>query len=424
MTAPQPPGDTTWLNSAMTPWRIESQAAHSHADHPCALADSPRGPRREVLGAAVPEGIAQPDVEPSRLDGAAPADSSPERSGASLAAGPGSVACAELSSSLDARRPSPEFQPSSVVRPRRSCPESGWRSAAYVLTGGLWNPGISVVEATRRELTSRVRTQLSGWHSITVSSMKGGVGKTTVTAGLGLTLAEHRGDRIVALDANPDAGTLADRLTGHVGITIRDLIDNLDTVSSWTDMAHYTSLAGRLQVLASEQDPAMSEAFSRTEYEAVVAVLARFYNIILTDSGTGVVHSAMGGALDGTHTLVLAGAPNLDGASRASKTLDWLEAHGYGDLVRRAIVALAFDRCSPYVDAEAIRAHFAARCRAVVDIPPDPHLAIGGQIELSDLRPRTRDAFLELAAHVAEQFSWAPSSPATDYVSTKRGQRS
>jgi MinD-like ATPase involved in chromosome partitioning or flagellar assembly len=319
--------------------------------------------------------------------------------------------------------PSPAFQPSSVVRPRRSRPDTGWRSAVYALTGGLWNPGISAKEATRRELSARVRTHLPGWHSITVSSMKGGVGKTTITAVLGLTLAEHRGDRIVALDANPDAGTLADRLTGHVGITLRDLIDNLDTITSWTDIAHYTSLAGRLQVLASEQDPAMSEAFSREEYQAVVTVLARFYNIILTDSGTGVVHSAMGGALDGTHTLVLAGAPNLDGASRASKTLDWLEAHGYGDLARRAIVVLTFDRCSPFVDPAAIRAHFAARCRAVIDIPPDPHLAIGGLIDLSELRPGTRDAFLELAALAAEQFSWQPTAPAAQHVSTERRQR-
>src|SRR5207302_10601687 len=126
---------------------------------------------------------------------------------------------------------------------------------------------------------------LAGWHSMTGSSMKGGVGKTTIAAGLGLTLAEHRGDRIVALDANPDAGTLADRLTGHCGITVRELIDNIDSVRSWTDMAHYTSLAGRLQVLASEQDPAMSEAFSREEYRAVCALLAKFYNVIITDSG-------------------------------------------------------------------------------------------------------------------------------------------
>jgi MinD-like ATPase involved in chromosome partitioning or flagellar assembly len=265
------------------------------------------------------------------------------------------------------------------------------------------------VEAERRGLVGRVRTHLAGWHTVTVSSMKGGIGKTTVSAGLGLTLAECRGDRVVVLDANPDAGTLADRLTGHCGVTVRELINNLDTIRSWTDMAHYTSLAGRLQVLASEQDPAMSEAFSREEYEAVREVLTRFYNVIITDSGTGLVHSAMGGALDGSRTLVIAAAPTVDGASRAFKTLEWLVAHGYRDLVERAVVALSCDRYSRDVDRAAICEYFQARCHAVVEIPPDPHLAIGGRISLDALREGTRDAFLRLAALVAEQFGWSPS---------------
>jgi MinD-like ATPase involved in chromosome partitioning or flagellar assembly len=300
-----------------------------------------------------------------------------------------------------------------LVRMRRERPTRGWRGAAFAATGGRWNPGLSTLESERARLVGRARTQLAGWHSITVSSMKGGIGKTTVAAALGLTLAEHRGDRIVALDANPDAGTLADRLTGHCGITVRELINNLDSVRSWTDMAHYTSLAGRLQVLASEQDPAMSEAFSRAEYQAIQTLLARFYNVIITDSGTGLVHSAMGGALDATNTLVIAGAPTLDGASRAAKTLDWLVAHGYHELVERAVVALSCDRASRDVDRSAIVAYFQARCHTVVEIPADPHLAIGGVIELDALREPTRDAFLRLAAAVAEQFTW-------DYPQTGR----
>lgn len=302
------------------------------------------------------------------------------------------------------RPPTVDF--TDLARLRRERPTRGWRGTAFTATRGRWNPGLSATESERSRLVGMARTQLAGWHSVTVSSMKGGIGKTTIAAGLGLTLAEHRGDRIVALDANPDAGTLADRLTGHCGITVRELLDNIDSVATWTDMAHYTSLAGRLQVLASEQDPAMSEAFSRDEYHAIQNLLVRFYNVIITDSGTGLVHSAMGGALDATKTLVIAGAPTLDGASRAAKTLDWLVAHGYSDLVERAIVALSCDRASRDVDRGAIVEYFQTRCHDVVEIPADPHLAVGGVIELSGLRQRTRDAFLRLAAAVAEQFSW------------------
>ena len=237
-----------------------------------------------------------------------------------------------------------------------------------------------------------------------MTSVKGGVGKTTVSACLGLTLAEHRGDRTIVLDANPDAGTLADRLTGDTSVTVRDLLDNADRIRSLSDVIRYTSLAGRLQVLASVQDPAVSEAFSREEYEQVCRILTDYFNILITDSGTGLVHSAMEGTLALADTLVIIGALTVDGATRASKTLDWLDAHDHGDLVRDAVVVLSLDRRSVEVDPHIVRSHFEARCRAVVEVPFDPHLATGGRIELPQLKRETRDAFLELAAHVADSF--------------------
>jgi MinD-like ATPase involved in chromosome partitioning or flagellar assembly len=292
-----------------------------------------------------------------------------------------------------------------IVRPRAERPTEGWRHAVYAASGGLVNPGVSEAEAARNLLLRRIRRHLPGAHQIAVSSLKGGVGKTTVSAVLGLTLAEHRGDRVVAVDANPDAGTLADRLTGEIGVTVRQMLDNIDSIDSLTAVSHYTSLAGRLQVLASEQDPAMSEAFNREEYEQICSVLARFYNIIITDSGTGLVHSAMEGTLALADSLVVVGAPTVDGASRASKTLDWLVAHGYAEQVADAVVVLCCDRVSPDVDRDRIRQHFARRCRAVVEIPYDPHLATGGRLDLGAMRDSTRYAFLELGALIADRFS-------------------
>ena len=291
-----------------------------------------------------------------------------------------------------------------IVRRRSDKPQTGWRRAVYVLTFGLVNPGISPAERRRQELALRIRRRLPGPRQIAVVSMKGGVGKTTVSALLGLTLAEHRGDRIVALDANPDAGTLAERLSGKTDVTVRDLLDEIDHVQSLSDVARFTTLVGRLQVLASEQDPARSEAFTRGEYERVCAVLARFYNVVVTDSGTGMVHSAMDGTLALANSLVIVGSLTVDGASRASKTLDWLVAHGHEERVARSVVVLSADRTSKEVDTARLRAHFAARCRAVIEVPHDPHLATGARIELAALAPATSDAFLELAALMADEF--------------------
>jgi MinD-like ATPase involved in chromosome partitioning or flagellar assembly len=292
-----------------------------------------------------------------------------------------------------------------ILRRPEEVPPRGWRRWVHWWTGGLIDPGPGGDELARRALLHRVRRPLLDTHRIAVSSIKGGVGKTTVAACLGLVLAENRGDRVVVLDANPDAGTLADRLTGESTVTVRELLRDLDRIRSWADMSRYTSLAGRLQVLASEQDPASSDAFSREEYEHVSALLGRFFNLTVTDSGTGLVHSAMEGTLKLADSLVVVGAPTVDGASRAAKTLDWLLAHGHSGLATDALVVLSHDRVSADVDARRIRAYFTSRCRAVVDIPHDPHLATGGRIELARLNPRTRDAFLQLAALVTDRFA-------------------
>jgi MinD-like ATPase involved in chromosome partitioning or flagellar assembly len=295
-----------------------------------------------------------------------------------------------------------------ILQRRAERPRAGWRGAVYSASGGAINPGVSEAETQQRALLTRIRGQLPGTHQIAVSSLKGGVGKTTVAAGLGLTLAEYRGDRVVAVDANPDAGTLADRLSGEAGVTVRQMLDNIDAIDSMTAVSRYTSLAGRLAVLASEQDPAMSEAFNRSEYEQICAVLARFFNVIITDSGTGLVHSAMEGTLALADSLIVVGSPTVDGSSRASKTLDWLIAHGHAERVADSVMVLCLDRTSPQINTERVREHFEHRCRAVVELPFDPHLAAGGRMDLSVLRAPTRLAFLELGALVADRFNVPP----------------
>lgn len=298
----------------------------------------------------------------------------------------------------------PQALDNSLVRPQREIPQHGWRRTVYQLSGGLITPRISDDEMQRRIWVDSAKITVPGATSITVASMKGGVGKTTVSALLGLTLAQHRGDRAVAIDANPDAGTLADRLLGigSARATIRDLINNLDTIDAGTQLNRYLGLAGRLAVLASEMDPAKSELFDKAEYEAVACLIARFYDVLITDSGTGLVHSAMQGALDLTDGLVIVGAPTVDAANSAGRTLDWLTEHGFDELVSNAVVAISCDRASPDVDRGRIRDHFAERCRAVVEIPADPHLATGGQIKLQALQQPTLDAALELSSYVAQ----------------------
>jgi MinD-like ATPase involved in chromosome partitioning or flagellar assembly len=95
----------------------------------------------------------------------------------------------------------------------------------------------------------------------------------------------------------------------------------------------------------------------------------------------------------------------VDGARSASATIDWLDAHGYRDLVASSVAVINSVRPkSGKVDLDKLGEHFSARCRAVVRIPFDAHLEEGAEIELDRLAPTTRLSLLELAATVADDF--------------------
>ncbi|MBN9097321.1 MULTISPECIES: hypothetical protein [unclassified Pseudonocardia] len=87
-----------------------------------------------------------------------------------------------------------------------------------------------------------------------------------------------------------------------------------------------------------------------------VTPASRFANIVVTDSGTGLVHSAMKGPLARADSLVVVGAPTVDGAGRAATTLDRLASHGHAEQAVRALVVLSCDRWSPEIDRGRIRA--------------------------------------------------------------------
>lgn len=298
-----------------------------------------------------------------------------------------------------------------LLRHRSVPPARGWRRAVWEVSGRRLRPPETRSERIRRELRARAELPVAtGHHRVAVMSLKGGVGKTTTTVVLGATLADVRGDRVIAVDANPDRGTLADRVPLETPATVRDLLAERDQIQRYADVRAFTSQSSsRLEVLASDRDPAVSEAFSATDYAAVAGVLERFYTIALTDCGTGLLHSAMSGVLGLADQLVIVSSPAVDGARSASATLDWLEAHGYGPLVGGAVVALTSVRRirSGPVDVASITRHFASRCRDVVHVPYDPHLDEGAAIDLEQLAPSTADAYLALAAGVADRFPGA-----------------
>lgn len=292
--------------------------------------------------------------------------------------------------------------------------------------GGRFRFGGKAAEAERQRKLELIRTPVMSCYRIAVISLKGGVGKTTTTTALGATLATERQDKILAIDANPDAGTLGRRVRRETGATIRDLVQAIPYLNSYMDIRRFTSQApSGLEIIANDVDPAVSTTFNDEDYRRVIETLGRQYPIILTDSGTGLLYSAMRGVLDLADQLIIISTPSVDGASSASTTLDWLSAHGYADLVSRSLTVISGVReTSKMIKVEDIVQHFETRCRGVVVVPFDEHLAAGAEVDLDMLRPKTREAYFHLSALVAEDFSRAQQQAAQSHWGTPQQPQS
>ena len=293
-----------------------------------------------------------------------------------------------------------------LLAPRREAPRSGWRRLMQRASFGLVNPGPGPEERRERELAARVQAPIpAGSVRVAVLSRKGGVGKTTTTLMLGHSFASWRGDRIVALDGNPDAGSLGYRVRRETSSTVSDLLAE-ELLERYADIRAHTSQApSRLEVVDSDDDPRVTEALGEMEYRKVILQLERHYNLILLDTGTGILDSATQGILRVSDQLVLVLAPSLDGARAASLTLDWLVEHSMERLVAGSVAVINQARDQSLVEVGRVEEHFAARCRATQRIPWDRHLDTGAVVAPEEVRAETREAYLELAAAIARSFT-------------------
>ena len=299
-----------------------------------------------------------------------------------------------------------DFLPEAMLLPSTEPPQAGWRRLLFKVSGGALNLGPGARELHERELVAAVRTPVTGCRRIAVMSRKGGVGKTTTTLFLGHTFAEHRGDRVIALDGNPDAGSLGYRVRRETNKTITHLLVERDNVTRYADIRAFTSQAPtRLEVIAADDDPRITDSLRESDYKRVVDLLEYHYNLICMDTGTGVLESASKGILQLADQLVLVTSPSLDSGRAASSTLDWLERNGHDDLVAGSVAVINGIGPKSMVDVDKVERHFRARCRAVVRVPWDPVLEAGAEASLVDVKPATRAAYLELAAKVAAGFA-------------------
>jgi len=149
--------------------------------------------------------------------------------------------------------------------------------------------------------------RLTSAATIAVVSPKGGVGKTTTAAVLGTLLAMIRSDRVVAVDTNPDYGTLGRILTPDHAIFVDDLLGVLHQPALTVTMLE--RCLGRAQhglmVLPTPTDPDRMERLDDVAYERVIRRLQELAGILVLDCAAGLQDPVTRVALASANQLVL-----------------------------------------------------------------------------------------------------------------------
>lgn len=283
--------------------------------------------------------------------------------------------------------------------------QRGWRHMLYMLT--RINLGRSPDELYEMDLHGRIRRNARDSYQIGVFGLKGGVGKTAVTVALGSALSDVRGDRILAIDADPDGGNLADRAGRQSAATVSDLLSDKE-LSRYNDIRAYTSMnTSNLEVLSSEEYSGARRAFNDDDWKGAVDIVSRYYNLVLADCGAGLFQPASRGVLSTVSGTVIVASASIDGARQAAVTMDWLRQNGFQDLLGRSCVVINhIVPGKPNIDVGDLVQQFERHVPPgrVVVLPYDKHIAAGTDIQLDLLSSGFQRKIIELAAALSDDF--------------------
>ncbi|MFJ2814552.1 CpaE family protein [Streptomyces sp. NPDC087294] len=257
--------------------------------------------------------------------------------------------------------------------------------------------GQEVGELTRfaQELQQPVTTG----RVIAVTSIRGGVGKSTVAALLGRTFNHYRHDPVLTLEADAALGTLPVRLGAEsVRWACADLARILTPSMQLTDITGYlVPVADGGWLLPGSQGRVGAPLDVRT-YRTVTLALRRYFAVTVVDCETlpGEVART---AMDTAHARVVVAPMTAEGVNGTRQVLDWLGQLPHSALTG-TVVALSASSPDATLDAKTAAAHLREPGVPVVLLPYDRHLGQGGPIHTAMLGQETRAAAIRLAAEV------------------------
>ncbi|MGA4865684.1 MinD/ParA family ATP-binding protein [Streptomyces lavendulocolor] len=254
-----------------------------------------------------------------------------------------------------------------------------------------------VAETTRTAET--LQQPVTTGRQIAVTSIRGGAGKSTVAALLGLTYAHYRQDPVLLVEADPALGSLPLRLGAEtLRWTTGDVAGIVEPQMSLLDVTGYlVQLPDNAWLLPGSQGRIGAMLDTRA-YERVMVALRRYFGVTVVDCETLPAEVARV-ALSAAQARLLTTPATLEGIASTHAVLQWMQG------LPRHIIAgtvVVLTELVPHtgLDLDEATRKLAATGASVQVLPYDRHLAAGGPIRTELLAHPTRQAATRLAAEV------------------------
>ncbi|MDR0782469.1 MAG: AAA family ATPase, partial [Propionibacteriaceae bacterium] len=266
-------------------------------------------------------------------------------------------------------------------------------------------------DLTDQACREAIAKQWTSTRTIAVVNGKGGAGKTPTTICLAAVFAREGGGRILAWDNNQTRGTLGWRTEqGQHEATLLDLLPEVPRLLR--PYAHASELAGlvhhqaldRYDVLRSKSAVLADEQrITSLDVDAIWTVAAKFYRLIIMDSGNDESDPMWRSMIDHTDQLVTVTTTRADHAEAGALLLEalWERDDHSARLAQNSVTIIT--QADPRATQESIRSlmdGYAFLSRDVAFIPYDPAM-VEGTLAFDNLRPATQRSWLVAAASVA-----------------------
>ena len=284
---------------------------------------------------------------------------------------------------------------------------AGWQRAMRAVTLGLITPGTAASVESERELVTKVRARRREASVTAFLSGKGGVGTTTVAAGIGLTLSALRHDNTVLVDLRLGPALLGRRMLGRTGTSLSDLA----AIPVEGELPELLRLGGALAIVdaASMHAPLTSVQTGRA-----LQLLRSGYAFTLADIGNDHAESGQS-TLDKADAVVVVTTASQDAVLSAHIALERVRNSAPQLLPNVTVALVSLTDRQHRRTARRLRDQLRLAIHRIIPVPFDPALAAGASVNLTRLRPSTREAFVRLAAFVVDPVSPLDAPPSHRY---------